>query len=241
MTPVEGAFYLGVPNLIMVVYGNEPQPPFDVHAVPMRPLQRVVWSIVGDSGSKRNDQRSDLDEVLDLARRFPNVTGAIMDDFFLTNAKPGEPVGRYRPEALRGFRQRLRAGPRPLDLWVVVYAHQLGLPLAPHLDACDVATFWTWWARELPNLETSFTRFEQVAPACRKVLGCYLWDYGAGQPMPVEMMRHQCELGLSWLKSGRIEGMIFLASCISDLDLEAVEWTRDWIRSVADASLASPP
>jgi hypothetical protein len=35
--------------------------------------------------------------------------------------------------------------------------------------------------------------------------------------------------------------MIFLASCISDLDLEAVEWTRDWIRSVADASLASPP
>jgi len=23
--------------------------------------------------------------------------------------------------------------------------------------------------------------------------------------------------------------MIFLASCICDLDLEAVEWTRDWI------------
>jgi hypothetical protein len=52
--------------------------------------------------------------------------------------------------------------------------------------------------------------------------------------MPVEWMRHQCELGLTWLKEGKIEGMIFLASCICDLDLEAVEWTRAWIREVGD-------
>jgi len=50
-------------------------------------------------------------------------------------------------------------------------------------------------------------------------------------------MRHQCELGLQWLKLGRIEGMIFLATKICDLDLEAVEWTRQWMAQVGDQAI----
>ncbi len=53
----------------------------------------------------------------------------------------------------------------------------------------------------------------------------------------LERMRRQCELGLSWLKEGKIEGMIFLASCICDLELEAVEWTRSWIAEVGQEPL----
>jgi len=36
---------------------------------------------------------------------------------------------------------------------------------------------------------------------------------------------------------GRIEGMIFLASCICDLPLDAVEWSRRWIAKVGDEPL----
>jgi hypothetical protein len=50
-------------------------------------------------------------------------------------------------------------------------------------------------------------------------------------------MQKQCLLGLEWLRKGRIEGMIFLASCICDLNLEAVEWTRNWIREVGDGKI----
>jgi hypothetical protein len=39
------------------------------------------------------------------------------------------------------------------------------------------------------------------------------------------------------LREGKIEGMIFLASNICDLDLETVEWTRRWIADVGDQSL----
>jgi len=78
---------------------------------------------------------------------------------------------------------------------------------------------------------------EALAGSCGKVLGCYMWDYGDSRPMPVQLMRQQCELGLRWLREGRIEGMIFLASCICDLDLEAVEWTRQWIRQVGGQEL----
>jgi len=55
--------------------------------------------------------------------------------------------------------------------------------------------------------------------------------------MPIEWMEAQCELGLRWLRQGRIEGMIFLATCIGDLGLETVAWTRKWIARVGDERL----
>ena len=76
-----------------------------------------------------------------------------------------------------------------------------------------------------------------MASKPRKVLGCYMWDYGGLQPMPLELMEYQCNLGLKWLKEGRIDGMIFLASCICDLGIDAVEWTRKWIANVRDQAL----
>lgn len=86
----------------------------------------------------------------------------------------------------------------------------------------------------LSELEENFERVEHLAPSCRKVLGCYMWDYGNRKPMPISLMERQCQIGLQWLRDGRIDGMIFLASCICDLELETVEWTRRWIREVGD-------
>lgn len=236
ITQIEAARYLGVPNLIQVAYRGKPEPPLAPHAEPLRPLSRVVWSIVGDSSSTRNDQRPDLDEVLDLAVGFPNISGAMMDDFFHPPDEQGR-VARYSVEQIAGFRRRLHQVVRPLDLWVVLYSHQLDLPVQEHLAQTDVVTLWTWHAKDLAGLEENFARAEALAPAARKVLGCYMWDYGAKQPMPVEQMARQCEAGLGWLRQGRIDGMIFLASCICDLGLPAVEWTREWIGRVGEARL----
>ncbi len=94
-------------------------------------------------------------------------------------------------------------------------------------------TFWTWEAKDLARLESSFDRLEKFAPKQGKLLGCYLWDFGTGKPMPLDLMKKQCELGRQWLDQGRIEGMIFLASNVCDLELETVEWTRKWIQTTA--------
>ena len=228
ITPTEAALYLGIPNVIVVVYGGKPEPPFDQHALAMSTLKRVVWSIVGDSSSTRNDQTTDLEEVVRLAAKFPNITGAMMDDFFHEPNAQGA-IARYSIADLAGFRERLRAAARPLDLWVVLYTHQLHLPVADHLRQCDVATLWTWKAEGLPDLEENFNRFEGLSLGVRKLLGCYLWDYGCRKPMPLDLFQHQYRLGTTWLRQGRIEGIIFLASCICDLELETVEWLRGQI------------
>lgn len=235
ITPAEGAQYLGLSNVIMVCYRGQPEPPFDGYAQSLQSLDRVVWSIVGDAGSTRNDEKSDLEEVITLAARQSNITGGIMDDFF---TPPGSPkLSRYDLPQIAEFRDRLHSAARPLDLWVVLYDHQLDMPVQEHLKLCDVVTFWTWTASELSNLETNFAHAETLIDDRKKVLGCYMWDYGAAQPIPLELMRYQCETGLQWLRQGRINGLIFLASNLCDLDVEAVEWTRDWIARVGNNPL----
>lgn len=227
MTPAEGAFYLGVPNIIMIRYDDKPQMPFDQYALAFRPLKKVVWSITGAGGVTSEDERN---HVLELAKKFPNIVGVFMDDFFV-----GDGEGVLSIDQLRDFRKYLNLPDRNLDLMVTVYTHNLDAPsTGKYLELCDVASIWTWKAIDIADMENNFVKFENVAPNCQKLLGCYMWDYGTHQPMPVELMQMQCETGLKWLKNGRIDGMIFLASCICDLELDAVEWTRDWIAKVGE-------
>lgn len=229
ITPHEAAQRMGIDNLIMVVYGNRPEPPFDGEMAKLADLDRVVWSIVGDSSSVRNDRATDLEEVCRLAGEYPNVCGAIMDDFFLGEPASDGRQARYGRDDLRRFHRTLHAQPCPLDLWVVMYDQLLGRPLEPYLAECDVITFWTWEAENLADLEENLARLESMAPGQRKVLGCYLWDYGhggGGREVPPKLMEKQCRLAGRWLEAGRIEGVIFLASCICDLDIAAVDYVR---------------
>jgi hypothetical protein len=246
MTPIEGAKSLGVPNLIMVGYQGKPSPPFDELAATLRPLRRVMWSIVGAAGTTSARER---DAVLELAAKMPNLRGVFMDDFFRHRAAGGdeeqspEPT-RIKPapaamslDELEQFRKRLEVGGRRLDLGVTLYTHQLDRGITPYLRHIDVVSLWTWEAAELSRLEDNFARYEKLAPGKRTLLGIYMWDFGKEKPMPLEMMEKQCRLALQWLRAGRIEGMIFVGTNICDLDLEAVNWTRRWIAEKGDVLL----
>jgi hypothetical protein len=229
MTPAEGALYLGVPNLLFIRYEDEPQMPFDPYAISFRPFQRVVWSLTGAGGLTSEEERK---QVLDLATRYPNIVGFIMDDFFHDDGS-----GALSPEQLEELQSRLVIQRRKHDLYVVLYQHQLDFPVEQHLAYCDKITFWTWKSEDLRDLVRNFERLEKLAHTHGKLLGCYLWDYGNRAPMPLDRMKLQCRQGLSWLEEGRIEGMIFLASNVCDLDLESVEYTRRWIAEVGSQPL----
>ena len=237
ITPTEAAVYLGIANLIMVRYSGRPPLPFDQYAVPTRSLKRVVWSVVGADGATDEQERA---HVLELASHNPNIIGVMMDDFFLSEkAAQGGQLAALSVEQLRDLRSRLSVAGRRLELWAVLYEQQLNQPLAKYIGLLDKVSFWTWDSHKLKDLKDNFERMERLAPQCGKVLGCYLWDYSKREPMPLDFMQHQCGIGLEWLKKGRIEGIIFLASCICDLELEAVEWTRNWIAKVGNERISS--
>jgi hypothetical protein len=259
MTPAEAAFFLNVPNLLLIRCYDLPTLPnkeqgraktsFEQYAISFRPLDRVVWSVVGSGGK---GGLAELDYVLPLAKEFPNISGIYLDDFIIGGRKgaDGSVVGwpALAPGELRSAREKMKTVGRPMDIWVTLYTNEVNPkhpryrdcspPLADYLDLFDVLTLWTSNANELPNLEENLAALEAVAPkTCRIALGMYVWDLVNRRPVSVPLMQHQCELGLKWLKEKRIHELIFLANTMLDIGLPSVEFARHWIAEVGSESI----
>ena len=231
MTPLEGADYLGVPNCCRVVMNNHPKAPFDDESSDLSSMKNVVWSVLGASGS--NENGLDLQEVLRQADIFPNISAAVLDDFF--TEKDSTP--RMSLKQLKDVHRRLGKNVRPLDLWIVVYDYQLKNPVAEYLKECDVVTFWTWKGSELVNMDRNFELLKNMTPGKRRLAGCYMWNYGESKPLTVNDMKFQCGKYLNWIQNGDIEGIIFCSNCICDLDLDTVEWTKNWIKEIGNKEI----
>jgi hypothetical protein len=231
MGPADGARHFGIVNCCRVAMSGKPLPPFDSESRKLEDLSRLVWSVIGDGSSTRNnDGATDLEEVIRQASLFTNVCGGILDDFFVDNGSP-----RLSLDQLRETRRRLNESPpRPLDLWVVYYARQLAQDYRSYLDACDVITLWTWRGADLSNIDASLTRLCRITPRKRRLAGCYLWNYGECRPMTVAQMEFQCGKYLQWIARGDLDGIIFCSNTLGDIGLESAEWLRTWIGEVAD-------
>lgn len=234
MTPVEGALYLDVPNIIVVqssvreaAYGRL-EPPFAQYAIAMRPLRRVVWSVVGSGGFY---SEAEAEEVLHLARQTPNFAGIMLDDFF-TGQQEGKQA-QLTVEELTEIRRQLKQIDPQFDLFVTLYGRFLDLPLHGYLELIDVITLWT----EVTHLEANLEKAEKLAPRSKRMLGCYVVDYSRKQGLPVPEMELRCETGLRWLQQGRIDGIIFLGNTTMDLGFESVEWVRQWVQQVGGTRL----
>jgi len=263
MTPAEGAFWLNVPNLLLIRSHEQPALPssqqwraktsFEQYATSFQPLDRVVWSVVGSGGK---GGLGELYPVIQLAKKFPNIHGIYLDDFIIDAKKQpdGRVAGRpaLQPAELKKAREQLKSVGRPMDVWITLYTHEITPPrkttspafrgceppLAEFLDLFDVLTLWTWNSDELPALEENLAALEKIAPKkARIALGLYIWDYHNARPVPQELMQHQCEMGLKWLKAGRIHEMIFLANTVLDVGVPSAEFARQWIAKVASQPL----
>jgi len=236
MSPVEGANYLGIPNICRVVMGGQPEPPFDGESDALRGMNQVVWSAIGDSGSTRNNGQSDLEEVLRQAGMHQNITGVILDDFFKSKRSSDDSHGRYSVEKIAAMRKELcEKAPRPLDFWIVWYKRELGFDIDDYLSLFDVITYWNMKApAESAQLEDDIATVVRKTPGKRRLAGCYLWNYGEGKPLSLEEIQRECETYRDWVRRDLIEGIIFCSNCCADLGLDAVEWVRDWIRKEGD-------
>ncbi len=265
MTPAEGAFWLGVPNLLLIREHETPRLPnleswrakttFEQYAISFQPLDRVVWSVVGSGGK---GGMNELPPVLALAKKYPNITGIYLDDFIIDAQK--QPDGRLagrpalQPVELKRARQQMKTVGRPMDVWVTLYTHEINPsrkiaapgfrgcepPLASFLDMFDVLTLWTWNSDEIPLLEDNLAALEKITPQkARIALGLYIWDFHNRKPVPRDLMQLQCETGLKWLKAKRIQEMIFLGNMVLDVGLPSAEFARQWIAQVGSQSL--PP
>lgn len=231
----EGCDFFGINKCCRVTMeGYGPYPPFDAEAEKLKDLKEVVWSAIGNDGGTTyyNNDQSDIDAVLHIAEIYPNISGAILDDFFNASVTSKD-LARHSVKSIQNMRDKLHSfNKRRLDLWVVWYTHQLELNIEDYLELFDVITMWTWKGSDLSNLDMNIKKFITKTPGKRRLVGCYFWNYGEKKPYTMDQMKFQLDKYYKWLKNGEIEGIIFCSNTVADIGLETVDYTRKWISKV---------
>lgn len=235
--PADRARLLTVPNVIMA---GEGLPADDAEATALTEQvadrARLVWEIThGDvaEGSSFTFEFTDtVARVGRLAGGYPAIEGVLLDDMSSMMIPKG-----LTPEHVRALRESLKSAPKPLALWGVLYSMNFDIPnLDRYIDELDVINLWIWHARDIPSIEAYVAECERRYPGKPIVLGLYLYDYGEGRRMPMDLLRQQCATGLRLAHEGRVAGLVFLTI---NNDAEAVTWTKGWIDHVGDQPLGS--
>lgn len=274
MTPVEGAHWLGVPNLLFVTQdNNRPRPQWteikwkakttmEQWAISFESMKQVNWAAVGSSGG---GGLKTVPDIVQIAKRYPNFTGVYLDDFIKDRSKRSDGAYIGKPamteEQLKSMREQLVKVSRPMDVWTTIYAYDLDPkhpeythcdpPLVESLKHFDVIVLWTWKSADLKDLEKNLERIEAVKPKHTRVaLGIYLWDYTGidenkkadptyrfGKPTPLDLMDYQCNLGLKWLKEGRVCDLVILGNSHLDIGCPSAPWMRDWVKAHGEEKL----
>lgn len=274
MTPVEGAFWLGVPNVLFVTQDeNRPKAMWfeskwkakttmEQWAIAFEPMKRVNWAAVGSSGG---GGLKTVPDIATLAKKYPNFTGIYLDDFVKDRSKRPDGTFAGKPamteSELKSMRDQLGKVGRPMEVWTTIYTYDLDPqhadythcepPLVNSMKHFDLIVLWTWQSADLRNLEKNLARLEAVKPKTSRIaLGIYLWDYTGidearksdpayrwGKPVPLDLMEHQCSLGLKWLKEGRVSDLVILANTHLDLGINTAPWMREWIKKHGDENL----
>ncbi len=184
-------------------------------------MKRIGFSIT-DSAAEEFDEKVRLG--LEYADKMPNLTTLIMDDYWAG-------VKQQTIEHLRATKRRMEE--KKLKLGVVLYSDSNGVKAAYRevLDLCDEVTFWFWHGKNTGGIEGQVAKLRGlVGPEKPVLLGQYMWDFGAGAPMSAQNMERQLAAASRLLAAKQIHGVIFHCTPLVDMNLDAVEVSRKWIR-----------
>ena len=229
----------GISKAVMDVCVKGPEYPFDAESEKLSFLDELVWTIIPSGGVRRNeDAFFDMEEIIRQIRKYPNVKGIFCDDFQYYRRT------LYSPEKLGVLKETvLNAAPRPVDMWLVVYAADIFTErIVPHhiLDythLADTLSFWTWHPFHLKVLRENLEFLRSKVPGKKINLGIYLWDFSAGAPLTGEAMTYQLDMARELLLSGMVSGLTICASCIMGLGIEAENIFARWLEKHGDEEI----
>ena len=215
ITPEEFAEEYQIENAFLVSYGGNITPPFEPFAERMKDLRNIKWSILGNSTDPLPESPLGFaEEIIELSKKYPNITGGVIDDFYAPVR-----LKRFPPEVLRAIQKRLAEN--GLDFWGVLYESHIYMDdVKKYYDCFDGITFWIWEQEHIDQLEENLNQFFTLFPEKRKMVGVYLFDYAGGKEMDINRFKKQVERYLSLLEEGKIEGIIFCSGCVGDAPLE---------------------
>jgi hypothetical protein len=235
-SPSERAQLLGTPNIIMAGMGL---PDDDNESAKLTQevshAPRLVWEIAPDTheGAVPFSYDQTVARVRQLAASHPQIEGVLLDDMTSVAIDKG-----FEPGHIRRIRELLGDTNDQVKVWGVVYTMNLGRDnIDAYLAELDVINLWTWHAKDIPQIRKHVEDLRAQFPEKPIVLGLYLYDYGDGRAMPLDVLAEQCETALELVRAGMVQDIVFLT--ITN-DAATVGWAADWIEHVKDEPLVAP-
>ena len=217
---------MNIPGCFVVRWRNLPtKAELPEYMQQFKDTKRVGFSIT-DSAVESFDEKVRLG--LEYADRMPNLTTLVMDDFWSGAAKGVD---------LKGIaRAREGTEARNMKLGVVLYSDHNGVKaeFKEVLDLCDEVTFWFWNGKNVGTIEAQVAKLKDlVGPEKPILLGQYMYDFGGRKTLPGKDMECQLAATSRLLSQKAIDGVIFHCTPLVDMDLDAVNVSRAWIRENA--------
>lgn len=160
-----------------------------------------------------------------LSRQFPNVAGALFDDFI--GAVDG---GGYTQADCVTIRDTLKGDNPDLKLYTTTYTHEIAAGRwEQYVPLVDGVFLWVWESRNLVQLDAYVEQCRALMGDKPVFLGCYLRDYPAAEPVPLDRLRFQWERLPGYLEAGLVDGYCVLGAYLIDYQPEHATWVRDFI------------
>ena len=216
-----GARYMRTPNVMFLNSLHDIKALNSKSLAPLSSCKRVVCAL------QKGKYAESAKVISELAKKHPNITGAIIDDFTSSTSV----------EELKTIYETLKAENPSLKLYLVWYEFQQLDKLLPYLPYFDEINFWIWKSKEEPWLKTLDPMIDNIAKTTGKpiTLGLYIYDYGQNiEPMPMNIIKLQFLKATELLKKGKIEGFVLLQNGWFDQECtrEQVQWVKqylDWL------------
>ena len=227
ITPAEGAYMLDIPNMIMVGCDGVPAPYSEDaygYAESFLRMDKVLWSSAGSGGFRAGNEE---DFIIKLSEKYPNICGAYMDDVMGMFPREGRAENLRR--TIKQISEKLKSAPRPLELYMTWYAHEVGKVPDDVFDPVDGFMFFEWRSTDIPGQREHFELLEKTYPNKKKMLGIYIFDFDGGYGVPVDLMEQQCELALELLHAGRLDGVVVEANSTMGVGFPSEVWLREWL------------
>ncbi|MBQ5746835.1 MAG: hypothetical protein IIV81_02735 [Clostridia bacterium] len=234
MTPMEGCLYLGIHKTFMVPVGipiNRRQ-----YNKSFKTLSNVGWECFG--ALTKPDK---VNEIINESKEFKNITAAVFDDFKGQANKKKEKGEEVTPDALWGFREKFNA--HDIDMWMVFYTNEFGLDekedeeFMKFLSPFNGIIMWTWEEKDVPLIPEKFEVFKKMTPDCRRMFGCYLYNFGEKKQATGKAVKWQLDFYLDKIKKGEAEGIVFHTNTMADLDYEAYDAAVEWMDEHGDEEI----
>ena len=213
ISPMDGAFMLDIPNVIMMPYDGAPAP-FSEEALgymeSFYPLHRVLWGCNGTATRKGNETAF----VCEMSHTYSNLCGLMAEDASL----------------LPSLKTGLDKAARPMEAWVMANPEA---PLTKQ-DTAAADGVLLWWDHPL-SAEEIDARLTTLAPALQGkqiLLALPLMDFKTPRILKIEELSAPCEQALEWLREGRISGIAFTTNASMGMRHPAELWLREWVDKV---------